>query len=86
VTLVPRLGHVREVRKMQTSIIIFAICESVKLTAGVFGKSSVLILLENLCRRDEAETYANRFLGEHGHGAVAALMGAVVMPAGTHPR
>src|SRR5439155_272397 len=33
----------------------------------------VLILLEKLGRKDEAETYANRFLGEHGHGAVAAL-------------
>jgi hypothetical protein len=32
----------------------------------------VLILLEKLGRKDEAERYANRFLGEHGHGAVYA--------------
>jgi hypothetical protein len=36
----------------------------------------VLILLEKLGRKDEAESYANRFLGEHGHGAVTALVGA----------
>jgi hypothetical protein len=32
-------------------------------------------LLEKLGRRDEAERYANRFLGEHGHEAVDALVG-----------